>query len=349
MRLGIVARCDNTGLGNQTRELVNMLNPDKILLINSSFFNGNKQNTNWYRDYNVEETRAGFPKRGEMVNFIRDLDVVLSCETFYSSLFVDIARNAGVKTILQYNYELLVNIKTQHELLPDVFLAPSLWNIDNMRKMFGDRSDVIYLPPPTSIQTFEKAREFNTSKIHNRILHVAGKRALKDRNGTDTVLEMLKYSKEDYDLVVTSQTEIESKPRDARVKIHYPHTNNREDLYYGFDAMVLPRRYAGLCLPMNEALISGMPVFMTDISPNNMILPKDWLVNSEKLGELRIKADFDYYSADPKELAKMIDNFISMKKEKQFQMKQEAFEIGYNNYSPDVLKPKYLDLINSLK
>ena len=36
MRLGIIARSDNTGLGNQTRELVNMLNPNKILLINSS-------------------------------------------------------------------------------------------------------------------------------------------------------------------------------------------------------------------------------------------------------------------------------------------------------------------------
>ena len=35
MRLGIIARSDNTGLGNQTRELVKMLNPDRILLIDS--------------------------------------------------------------------------------------------------------------------------------------------------------------------------------------------------------------------------------------------------------------------------------------------------------------------------
>ena len=28
MRLGIIARSDNTGLGNQTRELVNMLKPE---------------------------------------------------------------------------------------------------------------------------------------------------------------------------------------------------------------------------------------------------------------------------------------------------------------------------------
>ena len=39
MKLGIIARCDNTGLGNQTRELVKMLNPDKILLIDSYSFN----------------------------------------------------------------------------------------------------------------------------------------------------------------------------------------------------------------------------------------------------------------------------------------------------------------------
>ena len=44
MRLGIIARSDNTGLGNQTMELVKMLNPDKILLINSQFFNNNKNN-----------------------------------------------------------------------------------------------------------------------------------------------------------------------------------------------------------------------------------------------------------------------------------------------------------------
>ena len=39
MRLGIIARSDNSGLGNQTRELVNMLNPTKIMLINSISFN----------------------------------------------------------------------------------------------------------------------------------------------------------------------------------------------------------------------------------------------------------------------------------------------------------------------
>ena len=73
MRLGIIARCDNTGLGNQTRELVKMLNPDKILVIDSSHFNKNKQNLNWYENYDHAFTRLGFPKRGEIVNFLRNL------------------------------------------------------------------------------------------------------------------------------------------------------------------------------------------------------------------------------------------------------------------------------------
>ena len=39
MRLGIIARSDNSGLGNQSRALVEMLNPDKVLLINFEEYN----------------------------------------------------------------------------------------------------------------------------------------------------------------------------------------------------------------------------------------------------------------------------------------------------------------------
>ena len=47
MKLGIIARSDNSGLGNQTRELVHMLNPDKVLLIDFSEFKKKEQHTEW--------------------------------------------------------------------------------------------------------------------------------------------------------------------------------------------------------------------------------------------------------------------------------------------------------------
>ena len=217
-----------------------------------------------------------------------------------------------------------------------------------MQEMFRDKTKLIYLPPPTNINLFDKVRKNNMSRIHNRILHVGGKQAARDRNGTNTVFEMLQYSKEDYTLVVTSQTEIEMKPRDGRLSYSFNNIKNREDLYNGFDAMILPRRYAGLCLPMNEALISGLPVFMTDLSPNNHILPKEWLISAEKTSEFKAKSLIDVHSGDPKELAKLVDNFISLRKKDQLAIKEKALEIGISNYSYEVLKDKYLELFDSL-
>jgi hypothetical protein len=115
-------------------------------------------------------------------------------------------------------------------------------------------------------------------------------------------------------------------------------------MYTGFDAMVLPRRYAGLCLPMNEALISALPVFMTDVSPNNHILPDKWLVEANKIGEFKTKSMVNIYNANPKKFAEVIDNYINNNNIELF--KKQALEIGFNNFSVEVLKNKYLEIIN---
>jgi hypothetical protein len=344
MRLGIIARSDNTGLGNQTRELVNMLNPDKILLINSAPFNNNKQNPDWYKDYNVYSTKNGMPTTKEIVWFLKDVDVVISCETFYHLDLVDLARQQGTKTILQYNYELFGNLTNPNWSLPDVLLSPSLWNIEIVKEKFGSVCDVIHLPPPTNESLFNKAKDNNLSKDHNRILHIAGKKAAKDRNGTESIFEMVKHSKEDYELVIKSQTPLNPNCKDSRVKIEIGNPASREDMYDGFDAMILPRRYAGLCLPMNEALMSALPVFMTNVSPNNKILPEDWLVESTKIGSFRTKSMVDIYDIAPDKFANIVDGYIKNNNKKEF--KEKALSIGLENFSIDKLKQKYLEIIN---
>lgn len=342
MRLGIIARSDNTGLGNQTRELVYMLNPTKIMLINSTSFNRNKQHPEWYNGYDLHPVR-GFPKHGDITSFLRGLDVVLTCETFYSNQFIDLARRVGVKTVLQYNYEYLDHLNRSDFALPDVFLGPSLWNFDHMTELFGSKTNVTYLPPPTDHTLFNKVRENNLSKNHNRILHIGGKAASEDRNGTKSVIDMLKYSEEDFQVVVRTQTPLDIKCDDPRLVIDNTDSESREDMYDGFDAMILPRRYAGLCLPMNEALMSGLPVFMTDISPNNKILPQEWLVKSNKIGILKTRAVLDVHAADPKSLARMVDDY--MKQKSKIVEKKQAFEIAMNNFAAENLKQKYLDIL----
>ena len=343
MTLGIIARSDNTGLGNQTRELVKMLNPDKILLIDSEHFNGNEQHPEWYKDYNVVHTERGFPTKPEVIDFLRNIDVVLSCETFYRHDFLHYAKRRGIKTILQYNFEFLLNMSVPEAELPDVLLAPSLWNIEQIEKMVNGRCKVIHLPPPTDSTLFENVRQNNMSKDHNRLLHVGGKFAAKDRNGTQTVLEMLKYSKASYELVITTQKFPELDLKDSRVTVNNSNPENREELYNGFDAMLLPRRYAGLCLPMNEALISGLPVFMTDISPNNLILPKEWLIKSEHINSFQAKSLVDVYDGNPEHLASIVDDYMDNKDKRE--MKDSALQIGLNHFAKNNLKDKYLDLI----
>ena len=345
MRLGIIARSDNTGLGNQTKELVDMLNPDIILLIDSTPFNKNKQHPEWYQKYNCIRS-TGFPSLQQIKIFLSQVDVVFSCETFYDQNFVRYAQRRGVKTILQYNYELFGNLAATNLPVPDVLLSPSVWHIDHVTKLFGKQSKVIHLPPPTNPLTFSGAKEINLSKDHNRILHIAGKKAAKDRNGTNTVLEMLKHSKADYELVIRSQSEIETNIKDSRLTIEIGNPDNREDMYSGFDAMVLPRRYAGLCLPMNEALMSALPVFMTNISPNSHVLPNEWLVKTRLLETFRTKVRIELFEADAVALAETIDNYVNS--DNKIIKKEKAFELGYNNFAPDKLKDSYLDIISHI-
>ena len=346
MRIGIIARCDDTGLGNQTRELVSMLSPDKILLINSRFFNQNEQHPEWYEGRNYKTTSRGFPTSGEMSDFIRNLDVVISCETFYSPRFTDIARHRGVKTILQYNYEFFGNLTNPDWSLPDALVSPSIWNIDKIDSLYGGKCKVVHIPPPTDSATFKSSKETNMSQDHNRILHIAGKAAVKDRNGTNSVVEMLKYSKENYEVVIKTQTELKINSSDERLVIQNSNTKDIKDLYSGYDAMILPRRYAGLCLPMNEALMSGLPVFMTKVSPNDAVLPDEWTAKSEKIDEFKAKAIIDVYNADPRMLANIVDQYILNKNKSD--IKQKAFDIGFNNFDTTMLRDKYLDLINQL-
>jgi len=342
MKLGIIVRADNTGLGNQTYELTQMLNPYKIMIIDFTSYNGNQQHFEWYaeRDYTICK---GFPTDEEINNFLDGIDALLSCETFYNDDTPTLARAKGVKTYLQYNYELFGNLRAEKKSLADVLISPSPWMIERVNKRFFNQARVCHLPPPTRPEMFEGALEINKSKDHKRMLHIAGKAAANDRNGTESVLEMMRHSKADFELVIKSQTPISSKGLDSRITIEIDNVKHRQDMYTGFDGMILPRRYAGLCLPMNEALLSGLPVFMTDISPNNLILPKEWLTVSEELGVMRLAAPVIYYNVNAQKLAEKIDAYVNL--DDKTSVKQQAFNIGYQAFAPDRLKSIYLKIL----
>lgn len=344
MRLGIIVRADKTGLGNQTRNLCKMLNPDKVLIIDSRPFNKNEQFFETYKGYYKQISR-GFLTDQEINRFLINLDTVITCELFYSNNFVNIANRRGVKTFNQYNYEFFDNFSNPNLTLPTQLISPSKWHLEEMQNNFG----VVYLPPPINSVAFEDVFQYNNRRVgKRRFLHVVGREAVNDRNGTLDLLDSLQYTTSDFELVVKIQnnSSLPEKYIDPRITFDFSSPLDEVELYRDFDAMILPRRYAGLCLPMNEALMAGLPVIMTDIDPNNKILPKKWLVASERKGHFMTRTKIDIYSAKHKDLAKKIDELVNLSDRDLKLEKLGARAIGNLNYSDIILKPKYLELLN---
>jgi len=71
----------------------------------------------------------------------------------------------------------------------------------------------------------------------------------------------------------------------------------------------MPRKYGGLCLPINEALGAEMPVIAPNISPNNLWLPKEWLTPAHQSIKLKARQVVDIYEPDLKALAQKMDQF----------------------------------------
>lgn len=343
VRLGIVVFANDSGLGAQTHRLTQMLKPYRILAIDSTSFSKNKrQNWDWYNDFQGYKV-DGFPSNKEINTFLNGLTHVLVCENPLNFHLFEEAKRRGIKTFCQTNYEFCDNLNKPHLPIPDLFLMPSYWKVDEMKQRFG-ANRVLYLPPPINSNQFSEVREVNFNR-HGipSFVHIVGTLATHDRNGTLDLIASLQYTKANLTLTIKSQHDLppEYMTNDPRVRYKLGNEPSTADLYRDFDAMILPRRYGGLALTVNEALMSGLPVIMPDISPNNELLPKEWLVNAKRETEFKAREIIDVYSVDHKALGRKIDWLSSL----DFGIiKTEAFDLGYTNFSETQLQEKYQNL-----
>lgn len=340
--LGIIVRADlGSGLQSQTLNYTRMLRPDRLLLINSKPFNNREPDYDMYEGY-TGVVSNGFPDNRTVKRFINGLTHILTAETFYSYEMIRLANANGIKTFNAVNYEFCDNLI--HNLPePYKWLAPSYWYLEEMTERFNR---VQYLPPPVFMNDFKDAREENFNRSgKRRFVHVVGKQASNDRNGTEDILIALEYCQSDFELVILSQYELPYQINDRRVTFDIGNKMDQNELYKDFDAMIMPRRYGGLCLPMNEALASGLPVIMTNISPNNRALPKEWLIDATIKLKFKTRTMIDCYQSDISQLASMIDTFATMPDDELSLQKNRAFNIAFDNYNADVLRDKYKEVL----
>lgn len=337
------ARLDRGGLGSQTYAMARMLRPDKILAIDSGAFTKDAvQDYTRYQDFDCT-TVNGFPSNLDCARFLRGITHLIACETTYNYNLLSLARQRGVKILLQPNPEFSDHLVNPRLPLPWHFILPSVWKQEEYTSRFNS---VTVLPPPTIWQDFAGARDMNMARRgRKRFLHIVGRAASHDRNGTLSIIEALPYCKTDFELVVRSQFPLNTPFTDPRVLVDSMDHENQGELYAGFDAMIFPRRYAGLSLPCNEALMSALPVMMTDISPNNTLLDPSWLVPCEITDRFMTRIPIDVYNADPRKLAEKMDELALMDDDEMAEQKSRALDIGLQRFGADALRPKYEELL----
>jgi glycosyltransferase involved in cell wall biosynthesis len=318
-RIGLVARGDNTGLGVQSWEFHRHMHPAKTLICDFTGNSASGKDLTIYPDRFPGDTTVvtGPPDGPTMMGFLDDLDVVVAMETPYNHDLFFMCRDREIRTVLQANWEMMGYHREADRLpFPDVLALPSTWHLGEAQNRFGDRTEVIHLPVPVVTDRNETSTATASCR---RFVHVGGNPAAADRNGTRDLLAALRYVRSEITVTLTCQRpgwlaaliQPGQKPDNVTLVIESSPPENYWDLYAGQDALILPRRYGGLCLPLNEAIGAGIPAIMPDISPNFDWLPQDWLTPATLDDTIMTKTLIDVYRSDPPSLASRIDRMAA--------------------------------------
>lgn len=300
MKIGLLAFSTDTGLGNQTYEFYKHMKPHKVLVADLSRLNNVPTHHERFPDAQVV---MGIPDCQAMDWLSDDVDVIFVCETPLNYCLFEKAQAKGVPVVLQYNYEFLDYLNQPQLAPPAVLAAPTIWHKKDVESL--NIAPVIDLPVPTEVSdiNFREISECRT------IFHIAGKQAVHDRNGTQTFVRAALKCGNKFKYIIYAQAidaETDRMILAAQKRIDLQVIYDVEDyleMYTVGDVLVLPRKYGGLCLPMQEALAAGIPVIMPDIEPNGYRLPQKWLVKADRKGSFMTRTEIDLYETDVDHLA----------------------------------------------
>lgn len=267
MRWGMLARAEDRGLGNMTWEIARNLGPDRTLVVDmGDLARGFPMHLDRYPGATVAPWRDGAFEEQLVRDWLAGLDVLYSAETFYDWRIVEWARDAGCATVLHSMPEFNLHHGDHGPHRPTRFWNPTRWRQEQMP------AGTVVVPVPVALDRFANREPRTDGPM--RVLHTAGHRAAHDRNGTTTVLMAARRLRRPVTITLAGQDGRlpgTSTPKNVDLRIAPHNLPDYWSVYDGHDLLVIPRRYGGLCLPVQEAMAAGLAVTMTDCPPN-----RDW-------------------------------------------------------------------------
>ena len=265
MKVGLLARGEDRGLGIQTWEWSRAMRPDATLLVDMGALGGGfTLHADRYGDATVATfDGVQFTDEHLVRSFLELVDVCYTAETVYDPRLPQWCHEHGVRLFVHVNPEFW-RLHREHTLLEACrWWAPTSWRLDSLP------AATTVVPVPVPIDRWPEPAPLREQPV---FVHVAGHRAAADRNGTSLVLAAVQQITGPFHLRVITQGDRLPVPRVApgvHVELVTGGTDDYWRLYDDADVLVLPRRYGGLCLPANEAAGAGLAVVMTSCAPNH--------------------------------------------------------------------------------
>lgn len=235
-------------------------------------------------------------------DFLELVDVVYMAETSYYEPFCDVAREMGVPTVLHAMPELWRAEMAQ----PDEIWLPTSWEASRV-----PAARLVPVPVPTD--TFAPAVDWLAAARRQVLFHLQAP-AFHDRNGTELVQQAMAETCRPARIVFgggTRQPAQVANYRGGRIDVGWcpGGTVERRAAYPDeCGVLLLPRRYAGLSLPMQEAAALGWPIISLDLEPQRQWLHPELLVAATVRDRVKMAGGwFDVHACDPIALARTID------------------------------------------
>lgn len=271
-RLGLVARADNGGIANQTWQFARRMKPERILIVHSEHTTRGRADASRYElDYGPEvRVIPKSPRKSDARWLAEAVDSIFTVECWYGPELPLAAKEHGVQTVLQGNPE-ITGIEPA-----DVVWAPTNWRTDLLP------GAPALMPFPTDLELMPQ-REFRGEV---KTLYHVHSDAMCDRNGTQLLLEAC--GRVNHEIVLKIRGGKPKTEYRGMVKVEW--LGHFDGMFYDhwpldIDAFVMPRRYGGLSLPMQEAASLGLPIIATDAAPQRSILPTQALILAKKASE----------------------------------------------------------------
>lgn len=273
--------------------------------------------------------------------FCESMDVMLFFETPFLWELLPHAKRKGVKTVVCPMYECAHENLRRPEYKPDLFLCPSLLDLDYF-------PEGVFIPVPVQVEWRQRTRA-------EVFVHNAGWGGLKGRNGTAEIVAAWHYVKSPAKLILRTQENLSHSWRNSKGTIRnfdkrielVTQTVPYDQLYREGDAFLFSEGFNGLSLPLQEARAAGMLVMCGNRHPMNKWLPTAPMIPVDHYRKERIGPPYPLYDRacyDPKTIAATVDAWYGADLT-EYSLSGRAWAEAH---SWGALKPRYMEALTNL-